>query len=132
MTQIKSLNLSIGIRVSTTLWLHNKDFYEKLIEKAKWELHKDAASCFEWTFDAAAPNKKTVVWPLLSHLINQSRRARHAGHSWWSKNEFINSFLRWTPTHGHISASQTAKTFILQLGGHSVPSKWLTKSFRNG
>ena len=33
--------------VSTIVWLHSQNFCKKLGEKAKWELHKNAALCFE-------------------------------------------------------------------------------------
>ena len=33
--------------VSTIAWLHHVDFDEVLVEKAKWELLKNATCCFE-------------------------------------------------------------------------------------
>ena len=39
-------------------------------EKARWELHKNAACCFEQVLEAASD--KTAVWPVTSHLRNYS------------------------------------------------------------
>ena len=45
----------------------------------------------------------------------QVRRARHAGHSWRSRDEFIRDVLLWTPTHGRAKAGRPARTYIQQL-----------------
>ena len=45
----------------------------------------------------------------------QVRRARHAGHSWRSRDELIRDVLLWTPTHGRAKAGRTARTYIQQL-----------------
>ena len=49
--------------------------------------------------------------PLISQTI-QVRLARLAGHFWESKEKLLSKVLQWTPTHGHTSAGQIAKTFI--------------------
>ena len=49
--------------------MHNLDANEMRGEKARWELHKDAACCFEQILEAA-PYKTAVVQPLASHLKN--------------------------------------------------------------
>ena len=48
-------------------------------EKAKWELHKDATSCFE-QFLEAAPYKTAVVHLLTSHHTSHTRQTRQGGH----------------------------------------------------
>ena len=40
----------------------------------------------------------------------QVRRARHAGHSWRSRDELICYLLLWTPTHGRAKAGRPART----------------------
>ena len=55
-----------------TVWLHHMDFNKMLGEKARWELHKDAAYSFEQILEAAP--YKTVVQPLTSHLTKHSNK----------------------------------------------------------
>ena len=50
----------------------------------------------------------------ISQII-QVRWVSHFGHCWRRKNKLISDVLRWTPTHGHTSVSQPAKTYIHQL-----------------
>ena len=50
--------------------------------------------------------------PPISQTI-QEIWARHAGHCWKSKDEFISNILQWTPTHGHTSVDQLVKTYII-------------------
>ena len=45
----------------------------------------------------------------------QVRRARHAGHSWRSKDELVSDALLWTPTYGQAKAGRPARTYIQQL-----------------
>ena len=57
---------------------------------------------------------------LYSHLppitkTIQVRRARHVGHSWRSRDEFINDVLLWTPAYGRAKAGRPARTYIEQL-----------------
>ena len=52
--------------------------------------------------------------PLITKTI-QVRRARHAGHCWRSRDEFISDVLLWTPTYGRAKARRPARTFIEQL-----------------
>ena len=51
------------------------------VEKARWELHKDAVCCFEQILEAA-PHKTAIVRPLtsISQAI-QVRRTKQAGYS---------------------------------------------------
>ena len=65
-----------------------------MLEKAKWELHKDTASCcFEQILEAV-PYKTAVVGHLPPIEVSQ---ASHAGHCWRSKDELISNILQWTP-----------------------------------
>ena len=45
----------------------------------------------------------------------QVRRARHAGHSWRSKDELVSDVLLWTPTYGQAKAGRPARTYLQQL-----------------
>ena len=78
-----------------------------------WELHKDAACCFEQILEAT-PNKTTAVRPLTSLLSKtiKVRRKRHAGHYWRSKD-----ILLWTPTHGRSSVGRPTRTYLYQFCG---------------
>ena len=57
---------------------------------------------------------------LYGHLIPitktiQTRRTRHAGHCWRSKDEIVSDVLLWTPAYGQSKAGRPARTFIQQL-----------------
>ena len=45
----------------------------------------------------------------------QTRRTRHAGHCWRSRDELISDVLLWTPTYGRAKAGRPARTYIQQL-----------------
>ena len=45
----------------------------------------------------------------------QVRRARHAGHSWRSRDKIISDVLLWTPTYGWAKAGQPTRTYIHQF-----------------
>ena len=45
----------------------------------------------------------------------QVRRARHAGHSWRSRDELISDVLQWTPAYGRAKAGRLARKYIHQL-----------------
>ena len=55
--------------ISTNVWLHHSNFNKILQEKARWEIHKDIACCFEQKLEAA-PYKTAAVRPLTTHLTN--------------------------------------------------------------
>ena len=57
--------------ISTTVWLHY--FNEMPGEKARLEIYKGAACCFEQILGTAL-YKTAVVWPLISHLTNHSNK----------------------------------------------------------
>ena len=65
--QIKTGILLICSHVNTIAWLHHLDFDDTPQEKARCELRKDAAWCFEQILEAA-PYKIAAVRPLTSHL----------------------------------------------------------------
>ena len=48
----------------------------------------------------------------------QSRRTRHAGHCWRSKDELISDALLWTPAYGQAKAGRPTRTYIQQLYSH--------------
>ena len=52
-----------------TVWLHHLYVNETLPEKARWELQKHAACCFEQILEAA-PHKTAAIQPLHFHLTN--------------------------------------------------------------
>ena len=61
------------------MWLHHLDFNEMLRKKARWELSKDVAVCFEQILGVAS-NKTAAVRPLTSHFTNHpSKLNRHIG-----------------------------------------------------
>ena len=45
----------------------------------------------------------------------QTRRTRHAGHCWRSRDECISDILLWTPTYGRAKAGRPARSYIQQL-----------------
>ena len=49
-------------------------------------------------------------------------QTQHAGHSWEYKDKLISNGILWTPTHGHTSISQPAKTYIHQLCADTAKS----------
>ena len=55
--------------VGNIVWMHDLDSNEKYGEKARLELHKSVASCFE-QIQVAAPHKTATLRPLASHLTN--------------------------------------------------------------
>ena len=73
--------------------------------------------------------------PPISETI-QSRRRRHKGHYWRSKDKLISDVLLWTPTHGRASEDQPTNTYLHLLywrisqqidregGGISIWLRW--------
>ena len=74
----------MSIFCDSQCWLHHVGFSQMIGEKARWELHKNAAYSFE-KFLEAAPHKTAAVRPLISHLTNHPSKPRHVGHCWRSK-----------------------------------------------
>ena len=94
------------------------DFNETLEEKAKRELHKDAAFCFESIVRAS---HSSHLHPISQTI--QKTWVRHAGYCWWSKNELISDILLWTLIN---QCWPTSKDYIHQLGADSRcrPRAW--------
>ena len=67
--KIKTEMLPSCSRISNTVWLHHKDSNKMLEEKARWELHKNAARYFEESLETAR-YKRAAVQPLTSHHTN--------------------------------------------------------------
>ena len=84
-------------------------------EKARRQLHKNAASNFEQILEAT-PHKAPTVRPTITKTI-KVRRARHAGHCWRSRDKLISDVLLWTPSYGWTKAGRPARTYIQQLCG---------------
>ena len=59
---------------------------------------------------AAAPHKTPTVRATcpLSRNLFKSRRTRHAGHCWRSRDELIRDVLLWIPQHGRAKAGTTS------------------------
>ena len=96
--------------IVTIAWLHQLDSYTLPSEKAKSELHKNYACCYERILEA--DHHKTVELRHNSPISNsiKVRRRRHAGYRWRRKNELISDVLLWTPTYGHTCMCRLAKT----------------------
>ena len=45
----------------------------------------------------------------------KSRRIKHAGHCWRSRDELISDVLLWTPSHGRAKEGRPSRTYIQQL-----------------
>ena len=41
------INIGHFCHVRITVWMHHKDFFVALVDKARWGLHKESAYCFE-------------------------------------------------------------------------------------
>ena len=84
-------------------------------EKAKQQLHNNAASNIEQVL-VATPHKAAAIrhLPSITKTI-KVRRTRHAGHCWRSRDELISDVLLWTPLHGRAKAVWPARTYIQQL-----------------
>ena len=88
--------------------MHYMDSNKTAGEKARLQLHKNAASNLEELL-AATPHKTPTVRPPASSHENYSvRRTKHAGHCWRSRDELISDVLLWTPTHGRAEAGRPA------------------------
>ena len=59
----------------------------------------------------------------------QTRRTRHAGHCWRSKDEIVSDVLLWTPAYGQSKAGRPARTYIQQLcddtGYKTCQRRWM-------
>ena len=78
--------------------------------------------CTTWTLTKRLEKKLDGNYTrMLRAILNKSwrqhptRRARHAGHCWRSKDELVSDVLLWTPTYGQAKARRPARTYIQQL-----------------
>ena len=76
--------------------------YKMLGEKARWELHKDAACCF----------KTAAVQLLTSYLTNHPSKTNK---TCWALLVSKDDILLWTPKHEQTSVDWLAKTYIHQF-----------------
>ena len=102
--------LSSRGRIDTAIWMHYLDADKTAGEKARWRLHKNAASNIEQVLE----DQLYGHLPPITKTI-QVRRTRHAGHCWRSRDELISDVLQWTPTYGRAKAGRPARTYIKQL-----------------
>ena len=114
LTNIWESDLSVKIlsscsRVSTNVWMHHLKSIEMSGKKARWELHKNSASCFEQVLRAAV-YKRVVVQPLTFHLPNHPR---HTGFGWGSTDKLTSDIFLWIYQYWAIS------TYTRQLGSNN-------------
>ena len=80
------------------------------VEKARQEPHKSVTCCFEQILEAT-PYKTAIVPPLTSHLTNNPSKMNKSCRALREKQEQTHKqYFLWTPTHGHTSVSQPART----------------------
>ena len=70
-----------------------------------------------WSFRLETKSYHSSSSILSKRLLNlcYTRRTRHAGHCWRSRDELIRDVLLWIPTHGRAKAGRPARTYIQQL-----------------
>ena len=88
-----------GVMANDTFYRHLRIL--RAILNKSWRQH----STIHQLYGHLPPITKTI----------QVIQTRHAGHSWKSKDEFINDVLLWTPTYGWTKAGRPARTYIQQL-----------------
>ena len=71
--------------IHTNTWIHYLDTNKTHGEKARWELHKNSASCLEQILGAAL-YKTATVWLLTSHLKTYSKTFEY---NKWPSNEAL-------------------------------------------
>ena len=66
------------------------------------------------------PKKQQIYWHLPSIMKTIiTRRTRHAGYGWRSRDELISDVLLLTPSHGRAKAGRPARNYTQQLGKDS-------------
>ena len=103
-----------GCGNTITVQMHQKVVNKMHGEKARWEMHKNAVSCFEQIREAT-PNNIAAVQPLTSHLKNQLRFTRNVRDCWRSKDKIISNVLVRIQIHGHAIVGWPARTYLHQL-----------------
>ena len=101
--------------VDTAIWMHYLDANKTAGEKARWQLHKNAA-----ILNKSGGGQHTTKHQLYGHLppirkTIQVKRIIHAGHCLRRTDELISDVLLWTLTYGRAKAKQSARTYIQQL-----------------
>ena len=97
---------------NTTLWIHHMDTNKTHGEKARWELHKNAAYSLEQILKAKVC-KKIAVRPPASHLTNHlGKTNKYAKHCRKIKEKLNSDVFLWTPTHGRASVDRPVRTYI--------------------
>ena len=82
-----------------------------LRKNARWKLHNNATCYFEKNPGSSITQNSRCTDTDLSSQTIQVKGTKHIGHCWKSTDELISNILLWTPTHGHISVGQPAKTY---------------------
>ena len=95
-------------------------------EKARWELHNDAASCFEQILKAA-PHKTAAVWSLASHLTKRLEKKLDGNYTRMLR-AILNKSWRQHPTrhqlYGHLPPiTKTIQVRRTRHAGHCWRSK---------
>ena len=95
--------------VSTIVWLHHLNITEVLGEKSRWNLHKNAACCFEH-FLKATPRKTPSVQSPTTYLTNYPSKADKTCCTLLrSGDELISNVFLWTSSHGTHQGCLTSK-----------------------
>ena len=125
--------------VSTTAWMHHMDAYKTHEEKVRWQLHKNATSCFEQVLETTL-HKTAAVQPLTSHFKNHPSKTNKTWEiflekPWWTHEwrSFMDPYTLhktaavWPLTsHFRNHPSKTNKTWeILQ------EKQWWTHEWRS-
>ena len=95
--------------------MHYLDANKTAEEKARRQLHKNAASNIDQVLEATPHKAPTIRPPTPITKTIKVRRTRHAGHCWRSRDELISDVLLWTPSYGRAKTGRPARTYIQQL-----------------
>ena len=94
--------------VSITVQMHHMDANKTHREKARWEVHKNAASYFKQILEATS-YKTEAIQPLASQCTNHpSKTNKTCG----VLEKLISDILQWTTMQGCTSADQPKMTYI--------------------
>ena len=80
-----------------------------------WTLTKRMEKKLDEKMLRATSHKKATLRTPTAHHKNYQKRARHAGHCWWSKDELISDIFQWTSSYGRAKVGRPARTYIQQL-----------------
>ena len=99
--------------IRTTVWLLYWNSNETHGDKARWELCKNAACCFEKSRKQHSTKQQLTA---ACHPFNLDKQDM-LGNAGKVRDKVINKIFMWTPTYGNTSVGRPAKTYILQLCG---------------